>query len=59
MRELVLAKLKGYVTDSLPYGIPRYFDCNEEDNITDANELDSFEDAELLAVYEATIGFGG
>ena len=59
MRDLVIAKLKVFVIDSLPYGIPRYFDCDDEDNITDYNELESMTDKELLDIFEVTVGFGG
>ena len=59
MRELVINRLKTFVNDSDGYGIPRYFDCNEEDNITDPNELDSMSDEELIEVFESCVGFQG
>jgi len=59
MRELVINRLKTFVKDSDGYGIPRYFDCDEEDNITDPNELDSMTDEELIEVFESCVGFQG
>lgn len=59
MRDLVIAKLKEFIVDSLPYGIPRSFDCDEEENITNFNELDTMSDQQLLEIFEATVGFGG
>ncbi len=59
MRELVIAKLKEFIANSDGYGIPRYFDCNDEDAIKDPAELDSMSDGELVEVFEACVGFGG
>lgn len=59
MRELVIAKLKGFIAESGGYGIPRYFDCSEDDNITDPAELATLTDEDLLDVFESTVGFGG
>lgn len=59
MRELVIKKLSGHIADTDGYGIPRYFDCDEEDNITDPDELNYMDDEQLLEVFEATVGFGG
>ncbi len=59
MRELVLNKLKDFIADTEGYGIPRYFDCPEEDNITDPAELDSMSDQELLDVFENAFDFQG
>lgn len=59
MRDLVIKKLSGYIADTDGYGIPRYFDCDEESNITDPDELNNMDDELLLEVFEATVGFGG
>ena len=59
MRQLVIERLKSFVRDSDGYGIPRYFDCDEEDNITDPDELDNMSDEELIEVFESCVGFGG
>lgn len=59
MRELVIAKLSGFIGDSDGYGIPRYFDCLDDEYITDPAELEGFTDEELLEVFESTVGFGG
>ena len=39
MRDLVIAKLAGFIATSDGYGIPREFDCDEEDAIKDPAEL--------------------
>lgn len=59
MRELVITKLKQFIADNDGYGIPRYFDCTDEDAIKDPAELDSMSDEQLLEVFEACVGFGG
>lgn len=58
MRDLVIAKLTVFIED-IDGGIPRYFDCDDEENITDPSELFSMSDEQLLEVFEATVGFGG
>ena len=59
MRELVIARLKAVIEIDPEYGIPRCFDCDDDDNITDPEELDSMTDEELLDVFESVIGFQG
>ena len=59
MRKLVIDKLTDIIRDSGSYGIPRYFDCSDDENITDPAELDGLTDEELLEVFETTVGFGG
>jgi hypothetical protein len=59
MRELVIDRLKWFILDSNGYGIPRYFDCDEEDHITDPDELNDMSDEELITVFESCVGFGG
>lgn len=59
MRELVISKLKQFISDNDGYGIPRYFDCPDEESIKDPTELDSMSDEQLLEVFEACVGFGG
>lgn len=59
MRDIVINRLKGYIQDSDGHGIPRCFDCDEEDYVQDPNELDSMSDQELLEVFESVVGFGG
>ena len=59
MRELVINRLKAFVKDSDGYGIPRCFDCDEEDHITDPAELDGMTDEKLIEVFESCVGFQG
>ena len=59
MRNLVISKLKQFITDSQGYGIPRYFDCSEDEYITNTDELSGMSDEQLLEVFEAVVGFGG
>lgn len=59
MRNLVIAKLKGFIANDYEDGIPRDFDCDDEDTIKDPAELDSMTDEQLLEVFEACVGFGG
>lgn len=59
MRELLIEKLKGFIYESGGYGIPRCFDCDDDDTISDPTELDNMSDEQLLEVFEATVGFGG
>lgn len=59
MRDLVIAKLAEAIQMTDGYGIPRFFDCDEDENITDIVELDIMTDEQLLEVFEATVGFGG
>lgn len=58
MRDLVIAKLAEHIRMS-GLGIPRYFDCDDDDTITDPAELDTMSDEQLLEAFEATVGFGG
>ena len=58
MRELVLNKLKDFIADTEGYGIMREID-DEENLITDPDELDDMSDEELLAIFELTVGFQG
>lgn len=57
MRELIEARLTELIQRS--EGIPRYFDCDDDEYIWTADELADLEDEELLACFEATIGFQG
>jgi hypothetical protein len=59
MRDLVIAKLAEAIRMTSGYGIPRCFDCDDNDTITDASELDTLTDEQLLEAFEATVGFGG
>lgn len=59
MRDLVINRLKAIIEDSDGYGIPRYFDCDEEEYITDVEELRNMDDEQLLEVFETTVGFQG
>lgn len=59
MRELLILRLKGLIAESGEYGIPPYFDCTEDEYITDPDTLNGLSDEELLDVYETTVGFGG
>lgn len=57
MRELVIQRLTFLIEDS--GGIPRYFDCEDDELITDPQELGSMSDEELIDLLEIVVGFGG
>ena len=59
MRDLIVNKLSTIIQDSDGYGIPRNFDCDESEHITDVDELNSLSDKDLLEVLIATAGFSG
>ncbi len=60
MRELVIAKLKELIVINEEYGIPRYFDCDDEESIKDPAELETMSDEQLLRAFEAAVmGFNG
>jgi hypothetical protein len=59
MRHLIIQKLKVVIEQNKPDGIPRYFDCEEDECITDLEALHMLTDEELLSVYDITIGFWG
>jgi hypothetical protein len=59
MRDLIIKKLTTIIQNSDEYGIPRHFDCDESEHITDVDELDSLSDEDLLEVLISTIGFSG
>ena len=59
MRDLVIKRLEGFIAESTGFGIPRCFDCDEDEMITDPKELNHMDDEQLLEVFEAVVGFGG
>lgn len=59
MRELVIQRLTDFIRDSDDCGIPRHFGCDEDDFITDVQELHSMSDEDLLEAYDAYVGFEG
>ena len=59
MRELVIDRLKSMIEDDPEYGIPRHIDCDEEEHITDIEELNTMTDQQLLEAFESSIGFWG
>jgi len=59
MRDLVIKRLAAIIGMSGGYGIPRCFDGDDNDNITDTSDLDTLTDEQLLEAFEATVGFGG
>lgn len=59
MRDLVISKLTAFIADSDGYGIPREFDCDDDDYIKDPAELANMSDEELLEAYESAVGFAG
>lgn len=59
MRDLVIKRLEGFIAESQGYGIPRCFDCGEDEMITDPKELNFMDDEQLLEVFESTVGFAG
>jgi hypothetical protein len=59
MRFLIVERLTQYIKDSGEFGIPAYFDCDEDEMIGDPEILKEMSDEELLEVYDATVGFQG
>jgi len=59
MRDLIIKNLATVIQNSNGYGIPRHFDCDESEYITDVDELNSLSDEDLLEVFISTIGFSG
>ena len=59
MRELVIQRLIDFIRDSDDCGIPRHFECDGDDFITDVVELHSMSDEYLLEAYDACMGFQG
>jgi hypothetical protein len=59
MRDLIIKNLATVIQNSNGYGIPRHFDCDESEYITDVDELNSLSDEDLLEVLISTIGFPG
>jgi len=59
MRELIINRLKAMIEIAPDYGIPRYFECDEEEYITDVEDLSKMDDEQLLEVFETAVGFGG
>lgn len=57
MRELVIQRLTFYIEDY--EGIPRYFDCNEDEYITDLQEIQDMTDEDLIELLENAAGFQG
>jgi hypothetical protein len=59
MRDLVIKRLEVIIAMSEGQGIPRCFDCDEDEMVTDPKELNHMDDEQLLEVFEAVVGFGG
>lgn len=59
MRELVISRLTAFIADTDGYGIPRCFDCDEDDYIKDPEELENMSNEDLLEAYESAVGFAG
>ncbi len=59
MRQIVIERLTSFIQDSDDYGIPAYFDCDEDEYIKDPSELNDKTDEQLLNIFEACVGFGG
>ena len=57
MRDLVIQRLTALIEDG--DGIPRYFDCEEDEFVTDVEELTDMSDEELLEMFENAVGFQG
>lgn len=57
MRKLVIQRLTSLIEDG--EGIPPYFDCEDDELITDSQELESMSDEQLIDMLEIVIGFGG
>jgi hypothetical protein len=59
MRELIIQRLTDFIQNSDDWGIPRHFNCDEDDFITDVLELNSMSNEDLLEAYDAYVGFEG
>jgi hypothetical protein len=59
MRELVISRLTAFIANTDGYGIPRCFDCDEDDYIKDPAELENMSNEDLLEAYESAVGFAG
>ena len=62
MRDLVIQRLTALIEDGdgIPsYGVPRYFDCGEDEYVTNVEELTDMSDEELLEMFETVVGFLG
>lgn len=59
MRNLIIQRLTSLIEDSNGYGIPRNFDCDENENVLDSQELNEMSDEELLEVFEDALDLYG
>ncbi len=59
MRDIVIERLTSFILDSDGYGVPSYFDCDEDEYIKDPSILNDMSDEDMLNVFEASIGFNG
>lgn len=59
MRQIVIERLTGFIQDADDYGVPAYFDCDEDDYIKDPSVLNDMTDEQLLEAFEACVGFQG
>lgn len=59
MRELVIDRLRSMIEIDPDYSIPRHTDCDEDDYITDVEELNTMTDEQLLDAFEGAIEFWG
>lgn len=57
MRDLVIQSLTESIEYSNGEGIPRYYDCDEDEYIKDTKELNSLSDEKLLSIYTDLCGF--
>jgi hypothetical protein len=55
MRNLIIQRLTILIEDSNGYGIPRNFDCDENENVLESQELTEMSDEELLEAFEAAL----
>lgn len=55
MRHLIIQKLKVVIEQNKPDGIPKSFDCEEDECITDPEALHMLTDEELLNVYDTIV----
>lgn len=57
MRLFIIERLKTVIMESDGFGIPRYFNCTDKENITDVEEVHQLTDDQLLDIYNTIIEF--
>ncbi len=58
LRKLIIDRLAS-ILENDDVGIPRYFECGDDEMVHSVEELETMSDEELLECFEATVGFAG